>query len=379
MAGTPPDHDQTARHLQDYMKWAIGILVAAGMIATIIWAYGAFGTSKVVVAAPERREAVRAVYATGTVRAERIAHLRPEVGGAVTAVTVQQGGEIREGEKVMEIAVQEEEDAVNEQQARVREASVAVQTARDNYDQELALLEQGATTQQAVDNMKATLDRATAALKTVQASLAVRKTRSGKGIMESPITGVVTQVNVTVGDVIPPNMEAVTILDPSSFKVYADIDELDINRIRPGQEAIIAFDAMPSQRFRARVERIIPQADEITKTLPVILNLVDVVPNLSDGLTATINIVQERRSSAMTIPAAAVLEMNDTAAVVFVVDDYEKLDRRVVRPGIRGEDYIEVVDGLRGDERVALNPQREWKSGEVVEIDRERMKETLQP
>ena len=73
---------------------------------------------------------------------------------------------------------------------------------------------------------------------------------------------------------------AFTILDPSSFKVYADIDELDINRIRPGQEAVIAFDAMPSRRFRARVERIIPQADEVTKTLPVDLDDFDRLPLL---------------------------------------------------------------------------------------------------
>jgi RND family efflux transporter MFP subunit len=366
-AGDKKNHSY--RQVIVMIKWLIGILAVAGIAVTIAWVTGAFDSTRVSVASPERREAVRAIYATGTVRAERIAHLRPELGGEVTAVNVQQGGEIREGERVMEIAVREEEEAVTEQQARVREASVNVQNAREYYQQELALLEQGATTQQAVDERKDALDRATAALRTVQASLQIRKTRTGKGLIQAPITGVVTQVNVTVGDVIPANIEAVTILDPSSFKVYADIDELDINRVRPGQEAIIAFDAMPSRRFRARVERIIPQADEVTKTLPVILNLVDFVPNLSDGLTATINIVQERRSSAMTIPASAVLESNDTAAVVYVVDDYNKLERRVISPGIRGEDYIEVREGLRENERVVLNPKREWATGEVVEIE----------
>jgi RND family efflux transporter MFP subunit len=361
------------------MKWIIGFLIVTVIAVTIPWAYGFFGTTTVVVAAPERREAVRAVYATGTVRAEQIARLRTELGGEITQVNVKKGAEIRQGEPVLELEVKEEQEAVTEQQARTQEASIAVQTARDNYEKELALLEQGATTQQAVDDLKAVLDRASASLRTVQASLAIRKTRSGKGSIQSPITGVVTQVNVSVGDVIPANFEAVTILDPSSFKVYADIDELDINRIRPGQEAVIAFDAMPSRRFRARVERIIPQADEVTKTLPVILNMVDFVPNLSDGLTATVNIVQERRSSAVTIPAAAILEMNDTAAVIYVVDDYQKLERRTIRPGIRGEDYIEVLEGLREDERVALNPQKEWKAGEVVEIDRQKMKENIKP
>jgi RND family efflux transporter MFP subunit len=361
------------------MKWIIGSLILAGLLTAAFWAYGAFGTTSVVVAAPERREAIRAVYATGVVKAEQMVRLRPELGGEVLQVGVRQGEEVRQGDMVMELEAREAEDAVKEQQARVHEASLAVQDARANYEHELSLLEQGATTQQAVDNLKQTLDRATAMLQTVKTSLAIRKDRIGKGTIQAPISGVVTKVGVNVGDVISANTEAVVILDPSSFKVYADIDELDINRIQPGQEAIIAFDAMPSRRFRSRVERIIPQADEVTKTLPVILTLTDYVPNLSDGLTATVNIVQERRSNALTIPASALLAPNDTSATVYVVNDYSKLELRTIRLGIRGEDYVEVLEGLHEDERVALNPRKEWQPGKSVTIDKKRMKENLRP
>ena len=55
------------------MKWLIGLLVAAALVAIGFWAYGAIGVNKVMVAVPERREAIRAVYATGMVRAEQIA------------------------------------------------------------------------------------------------------------------------------------------------------------------------------------------------------------------------------------------------------------------------------------------------------------------
>lgn len=361
------------------MKWLFVLLGAAGLVALALWAYGSWGTTKVVVAAPERREAVRAIYATGMVRAEQMVRLRPEVGGEVQQVGVRQGEEVRQGTVVMTIAAHQDEDAVKEQQSRVHEATVAVQDASANYEHEQALLEQGATTQQAVDNMKAILDRANATLQTVKTSLAIRRSQTGKGTIQAPITGIVTKVNVNVGDVIPANTEAIVILDPSSFKVYADIDELDINRVRPGQEAFVAFDAMPSRRFRARVERVVPQADEVTKTLPVILALSDYVPGLSDGLTATVNIVEERRSNALTIPASALLDPNDTSATVFVVNDYSKLDARTVRLGVRGEDYVEVLEGVREDERVALNPQRDWRSGEGVAIDKKKMREDRKP
>ena len=60
------------------MKWLIGLLVAAALVGIGFWAYGAIGVTKVTVAAPERREAIRAVYATGMVKAEQIARIRQE-------------------------------------------------------------------------------------------------------------------------------------------------------------------------------------------------------------------------------------------------------------------------------------------------------------
>ncbi len=357
------------------MKWLIGLLIVAALVTIGFWGYGAIGVNKVTVAAPERREAIRAVYATGMVKAEQMARIRPELGGKVLQLAARQGEEIREGDLVMEVEAQQQEDAVTEQSARVREASVAVEEAQVNLQRETDLLAQGASTQEAVDRTQAAYDRAAAFLRTVRATLATRKSLSGKGKILAPITGIVTKVNVSAGDVIPANADAVTILDPSSFKVYADIDELDITRIRPGQEAVVAFDAIPRSRFKARVERIIPQADEVTKTLPVILNLLEFVPNLSDGLTATVNIVQERRPNSLTIPAAALFNERSSTASVFIVTDHSRLELREVKVGVRGEDYVEILEGLRDDERVALTPNPKWKDGEEVEIDKQKTRE----
>lgn len=356
-------------------KWIIVALAAVVLIGVGFWAYGSLGTTAVTVASPDRREAVRAIYATGEVRAEQIARIRPEVGGEVTQVSVQQGGEVRLGDPVLTIAVREEDLAVREQAARLTEASMVVRDAKEKLDTAVSMLEMQQTTQQAVDNARSIYERAVASMRAAQAALATRRAMTDKGRIQSPITGVVTKVNVSVGDIIAPNTEAVTILDPASFKVYAEIDELDITSVRPGQMALVAFDAMPGRRFTARVERVIPQADEVTKMLPVVLNLIDVVPNLSDGLTATINIIQERRPNALTIPSSALVDEQERRATVFIVSDHGTLQLRTVRLGVRGEQYVEITDGLREDERVALNPQPEWESGMQVDIDRARTRE----
>ena len=352
------------------MKWFLLILGAAALLAVGLWAFGPLGSQTVVVVTPERREAVRAVYATGTVRAEQIARLRPELGGEVMQVSVREGAEIRQGEPVMELTVRDHEmEAVRDNSARVAEAQLRVREAKANLDREQALLDTGATTQRAVDDKRGVYSQSLSYLRTVQA-LSARRSPAGRGKITAPITGVVTKVNVNVGDMLPPNADAVTIIDPSSFKVYAEIDELDINSVRPGQEAVVSFDATPGARYRARVERIVPQADEERKTLPVVLYLGDYVPNLSDGLSATVNIVQERRPNALTIPTAALIDQSNGVAHLFVVGRNNVLELRKVRIGIRGEEYVEVLEGVQEDDRVVLDPQEGWSDGMSVQVAR---------
>jgi|GEM_PF-158426 len=363
--------------MKKWKKWTFALLLVAALAAAGLWAWSTLGVTKVTVALPSRREAIRAIFATGSVKAEQLARIRTEVGGEVTAVNVKQGMEIYEGDPVMSIKVEEQQNAVTEQTARVREAQVAVSEARINYDRETQLLAEGATTQEAVDRAKSALDRAGAFLRTVRAALNTRRSLTGKGKLSAPISGVVTAVNVNVGDVVPPNVEAVVILDPSSFKVMANIDEADIARIRPGQEAIVSFDALPRSRFRARVDRIIPQADEVTKTLPVFLTLTDAVPNLSEGLTATVNIVQERKSGALMVPVRVLFNERNGEASLFTVDDANTLHLRRVKLGIRGEEYVEVLAGVEDRERLVLGPDPEWQDGREVEIDKGRMKQQV--
>ncbi len=359
------------------MKWIIGLVIAAAVVAGALWAYDALGTPKVAVAVPERREAIKVIYATGMVKAEQIARLRPEAGGEVTMVGVRVGEEVRQGTTVMSMTVREEQEAAREQSAILGTATGAVDEAQTALQKEQEALAAGTSSQQLVDEARSRYDKAVANLNAVKSTVAARPRPSGRGSLSSPITGIVTKVAVNVGDVVSPNIEAITILDPSSFKIYADIDELDINRIRPGQEAVVAFDAFPNARFRARVERIIPQADEVTKTLPVVLNLVDYVANLSDGLTATVNIVQDRRPHAVTIPSSALMDETTTTATVFVVTDRNKLEKRTIKIGVRGEDYVEVAEGLHEDERVALDPRKDWSSGMEVDIDKSKMKKMM--
>ena len=94
----------------------------------------------------------------------------------------------------------------------------------------------------------------------------------------------------------------------------------------------------------------------------------DYIPNLSDGLSATVNIVQERRPNALTIPTSAIIDQSNGFARLFVVGRNGTLELRKVRIGIRGEEYVEVVEGVQEDDRVVLDPQEGWEDGMTVTV-----------
>lgn len=374
------------------LKWIIPIVLLLAAIGVGL-RFTVFNQKTVVTTKATHREAVHAVYASGAMRAERMAVLRPEVGGQVKTLTVKRGEEVLQGTTVLEIDVKEEQDAVLEQTSRVRESAVDlsryqvdIDDAKTNLEKEKRLLEQGATTQQAVDDAATKLERAqsayskaSAAVSTARTTLTTRRNRVGRGKLTAPITGVVTQLNVNLGDNIPANIDAITIIDPSSYRIYADVDELDISKIQVGQEAYVAFDAVPDARYLARVERIVRLADPVTKALTVILQLMEVPATIADGLTATVNVLVERHPNALTIPAgalvpdsagtpAATARTRRTARVFVLGAAGDKLESRTVEYGIRGEDYVEVLKGVDEQDRIVLNPQSTWKDGDKVAV-----------
>ena len=182
------------------------------------------------------------------------------------------------------------------------------------------------------------------------------------------ISGIITNLKTTIGEVLPQNYDVATIIDPLSFKVYANIDELDITRIQPGQEAILQFDAMPLMRFRARIDRIVPQIDERFKTITAILTLIDNVPNISEGMTSTLNIIEERKTDALVLPSTSLVNEVNKEAYVFIVKYNKQIEKRKIRIGIRGENYVEVIYGIKENEMVVLNSKENLVDGDYVDV-----------
>jgi HlyD family secretion protein len=257
------------------------------------------------------------------------------------------------------------------------------------------------------------VDQAEAALENAQSSLA-------KTTIVAPMGGRVTRLAVEQGETAVPgtfNKEAallLTISDMGALETKVRVDETDVARIAVGDSALVEIDAFPDTAFRGRVAEISSSAlreaaaaaagggggGEQAVDYEVRVELLDAPPDTRPDFSATARIVTETRRRALSIPIIALTVREheagpggDSAPValgrrpagaagardvegVFVVGPDHRVAFRPVRVGIAGEEYFEVLSGLREGETVVAGSYqaiRELKEGALVrEAKRER-------
>jgi multidrug efflux pump subunit AcrA (membrane-fusion protein) len=187
--------------------------------------------------------------------------------------------------------------------AQVTQAQAAVQIAQA----ELARAEKGvdaahAQLQQAQaqrDLVKAgaraeDIQVADAGVAQAQAALATARAALEDAMLVAPFDGTVGQVNGEVGELAAPSLPVLTVGDLSELRVQTkDLSEVDVERVKTGQEVEISVDALPNKKFQGRVALIAPQAIErrgdIVYTVKIDL-LEGVESGLRWGMTAFVDI-----------------------------------------------------------------------------------------
>jgi RND family efflux transporter MFP subunit len=201
------------------------------------------------------------------------------------------------------------------------------------------------------------LEAARLDLEKTQLSLQQAEEALAKAELRSPIDGVVTAVNVSVGQ--QPSGTAVTIMDPTRFSVRAYVDESDIHLVEVGQQAHVTFDALPDRTFLGRVARIEPGLTEVqgvpVATVWVELDLSEAAAPVSllQGMNGNVEIIAAERLGALLAPKEAVRELGGGRYAVLVASEGGELTMRQVQIGICDDVYCEVLSGLSAGDSVS--------------------------
>jgi HlyD family secretion protein len=150
----------------------------------------------------------------------------------------------------------------------------------------------------------------------------------------------------------------VTIVDPNTLEVEADINESSIGKITPGLTAEVTLDALPNEKLPAEVRKIIPTADRQKATVKVKVRFLEIDPRILPDMNAKVTFIQKPEAGAkteasrVTIPKSA-LQQRDGKTVVFIFNDGRAVSQAVTAGGEFG-DRVEIKQGLAGGETIIV-------------------------
>ena len=262
---------------------------------------------------------------SGGLRAEREATVRAELGGQMLEVTAEEGRPVRRGMLLGRIEARSLADTRQSAMSAVRSAENQLAVARREAERTEQLVKAGALAQRDLDTALSNVTAAEAQVADVRARLAGAEADLADAVIRSPIDGVVARRAVNAGDVVSPGTELFTIIDPSALRLDAAVPSDDLRVLRVGapvQFKVRGYD----EALEGRIDRIAPQADAVTRQVPIYVTIPNVGGRLVAGLFAEGRVIAES-AEGLVVPMNAVNTRGPKPWVIRVTNGKaEKLD-----------------------------------------------------
>jgi len=155
-----------------------------------------------------------------------------------------------------------------------------------------------------------------------EARLAAAQATLDQAWLVAPFDGTITQVENKVGDQVSPASPAFRLDDLSSLLVDVQVSEVDINRIQPGQDVRVVFDAIPDREYFGEVKEVslVGASNQGVVDFTVTVELIDTDQAVKPGMTGAVNIVVDQLTGVPLVPNRAVRLLEGTR-VVYVLKD----------------------------------------------------------
>ena len=170
----------------------------------------------------------------------------------------------------------------------------------------------------------------------------------------TPVNGIVLEKKALEGMRFMPGEVLYQIADLSSVWVVADVFEQDIGLVQAGSKAKIKLNAYPDKPFDGVVSLVYPTLDAATRTVPVRIEIANSKGLLKPAMYADVEIPVGGKGEVLTVPVSAVID-SGTRQIVLVQLAPGRFEPRAVRLGSRGENYVEVLEGIADGEQVVIS------------------------
>jgi HlyD family secretion protein len=332
---------------------------------------------------PTIGDVTESVYASGIIKSENQYTVFSTVSGILKKIDVVAGQTISSGQLLFEL--EDDKAKLNTENARltyqlsqndnhyiqdkISEMEIKVQLARDKllvdkslYDRNNRIKQYNVISEVDFEKVELAYKSSQLNLQTSQKQLSQlksqlkfdqnknnillqigQKTQNDYQI-KSAFSGQLFDVLVKEGTLISPQIPLAIIGQKNAFVLELEVDENDMARIKLNQPILVTLDSYKNQVFDAKIDKIYPIMNQMSRTFKIEAHFVKVPPKLYPNLSAEANIIIQTRKNVITIPRNY-LQNGDSIQV-------SKKEKRKVKTGLSDYQKIEILEGLKADEMI---------------------------
>ena len=288
------------------------------------------------------------------------------------------GSVVKKGEVLAEIDTPELDQLLAQLFATQQQASESMQLAKLSLERWEALRKKDVVSQQEYEEKKSLYSQATANYNAASANAERTRQLTVFKKVIAPYSGVITKRFIDIGDLIDGTTKPLFLIaktDP--LRVYINVPQSYTPWIKVGQGADITLDEQKGRVFVGEVTKLASAIDPISRTMQVEVSLGNKEKQLLPGAFVQVNL-KLPASNAINIPSNTLLIRKEGIQVA-IVDEQNKVSLQKIK---LGRDYgvsSDVIDGLKGGERLVLNPSDSLSDGDIVTIVADEVKKDNKP
>jgi HlyD family secretion protein len=359
------------RKLKSTKVTVIMVLAAALVCGVAVWLLmESDGAEHKYRTAPTKTgDVTQTVSANGTLNPVVLVSVGTQVSGTVKKLHVDFNDRVKAGQVLLELDPALLQAQVRQDEANLKNTRAARELAEANHARSRTLYQQEFISKQDYDTAVQSLKSSQAQVEQATAQLAKDRTNLNYAVIRSPVSGVVVDRTVDVGQTVAASFQTPTLFriaqDLRKMQIDSNFAEADIGNIKVGQSVRFSVDAFPNRTFTASVRQVRLNAtvQQNVVTYDVVVAVENPEEILRPGMTAYVNVIVAQHNSVLLVPNAALRfrpetgpepatprrrpqeERADAArAMVYVLSD-SHLVPSPIHAGISDGRFTEIVSG----------------------------------
>lgn len=331
----------------------------------------------------ERGDLIQSVNYIGDIKAEYEVKVFSKIPDRIEKFYVEVGDRVRKGDPVAKIVATTIEQAARQAEAALAAARVQEANLKLEYERAKRLYRENAMSKQQYDAIETQYEATKAQVEQAEAALLSARSQLSDALVTAPISGIIGNRYYDEGDMANPSLPLVTIVQMERVKTTFDVTEIDLGKIKIGQEATIKVKSYPDRQFEGRVIKVSPVLDPLTRMAEIEI-LID-NPNylLKPGMFAQVEVTTGKIEQTIIVPRHAAIESTTMENIngedqvvknyfVFIVKE-GKAEQRKLDVGYVNHQYLAVSSGIEVGEKLVTLGQNLLRDGSPVNIVNENL------